>query len=139
MPEARAKRTVTRDLGKWQVHGWAEPYKKGTSAPNRYLLSKKSASKGGGEGFKKSQQKTDFFILTASLIHPQFGFKQDTNTLIFLLVPVSKVSINPIMRALPKQKLCFMPLFVFQLTKKSDFSQISMKNHPILFWRLRMA
>ena len=39
----------------------AEPYLKGTSAPNRYLLSEKSASKGGGEGFKKSQQKTDFF------------------------------------------------------------------------------
>ena len=46
----------------------AEPYLKETSALNRYLLSEKSASKGGGEGFKKSQQKTDFFILTASLI-----------------------------------------------------------------------
>ena len=39
----------------------AEPYLKETSAPNRYLLSKKSASKGGGEGLEKSQQKTDFF------------------------------------------------------------------------------
>ena len=38
-----------------------EAYLKGTSALNRYLLSEKSASKGGGEGFKKSQQKTDFF------------------------------------------------------------------------------
>ena len=35
-------------------------------APNGYLLSEKSASKGGGRGLK-SQQKTDFFILTASL------------------------------------------------------------------------
>ena len=39
----------------------AEPYLKETSAPNRYLLSKKSASKGGGVGLEKSQQKTDFF------------------------------------------------------------------------------
>ena len=34
---------------------------------SRYLLSEKSASKGGREGFEKSQQKTDFLILTASL------------------------------------------------------------------------
>ena len=44
----------------WELYR-AEPYLKETSAPNRYLLSKKSASKGGGEGLEKSQQKTDFF------------------------------------------------------------------------------
>ena len=37
------------------------------SAPSRCLLREKSASKGGGEGLEKSQQKTDFFNLTASI------------------------------------------------------------------------
>ena len=44
----------------------AEPYLNETSALNRYLLSKSQQAKE-GERFKKSQQKTDFFILMASL------------------------------------------------------------------------
>ena len=46
----------------------AESYLKETSAPKRCLWREKSASKGGGEGFEKSQQKTDFFLLMASLM-----------------------------------------------------------------------
>ena len=45
----------------------AKPYLRETLAPNRCLLREKSASKGGGEGLEKSQQKTDFFHLMASL------------------------------------------------------------------------
>ena len=82
---------VLLTLGGGGVENWAKPYLKGTLAPNRYLLSKKSASKGGGEGLEKSQQKTDFFNFDS---FPNYTRKLQTIVLFILLLAAFPVANN---------------------------------------------